>query len=62
MNKELKEKVEEQLDDILEKYELETMAEEIIHGALLYGDQYVAVLSLEQELDIMLLIRLWVVG
>jgi hypothetical protein len=54
VNEELKLKVEEQLDDILEKYELEGMAEEIIHGSLLYGDQYVAVLSLEQELDIML--------
>jgi len=54
INKNIKKKVEEQLDDIVEKYELDILAEEIIEGSLLYGDQFLAILSLEDELDMML--------
>jgi hypothetical protein len=50
----LKEKVEIQLEDIIDKYEMEELADEIIEGSLMYGDQYIAVLSIEKELDYML--------
>jgi hypothetical protein len=50
----LRDRVEEQLYDIQEKYEFETLADEIIEGSLMYGDQFVSVLSLEKELDYML--------
>lgn len=50
----LRDRVEEQLYDISEKYEIEDLADEIIEGSLLYGDQFVSVLSLEKELDYML--------
>jgi hypothetical protein len=50
----LRDRVEEQLYDITVKYELEDMADEVIEGSLLLGDQFVSVLSLEKELDYML--------
>jgi hypothetical protein len=49
-----KKRVEEQLDDLTEKYEIEDLADEIIGEGLVFGDQYVALLSLEDELDVML--------
>ena len=39
---------------LVKKYEIEDLADEIIEGSLLYGDQFVSVLSLEKELDYML--------
>jgi hypothetical protein len=50
----LRGRVEEQLKDLQEKYEFENLADEIIEGSLLYGDQFVATLSIEKELDYML--------
>jgi len=50
----LRDRVEDQLYDLQEKYEFETLADEIIEGSLMYGDQYISVLSLEKELDYML--------
>jgi hypothetical protein len=50
----LRERVEEQVHDIIDKYEFEELADEIIEGSLLYGDQYVSVLSIDKELDFML--------
>jgi hypothetical protein len=50
----LRDRVEEQLYDLQEKYEFETLADEIIEGSLMYGDQFISVLSLEKELDYML--------
>jgi hypothetical protein len=54
LEEETKELIEKQLDDLTEKYEIEDLADEIIGEALVYGDQYVALLSLEDELDVML--------
>lgn len=54
LDEELQKKVRDQLGDIRDKYEIEDLADEIIGEALMYGDQYVSILSLEQELDIML--------
>jgi hypothetical protein len=54
LDKEIKEKVESQLDDIRVKYEIDDIADEIIGEALMFGDQYLAVLSLEEELSSML--------
>jgi hypothetical protein len=50
----MRERVEDQLGNIMDKYEVEDLADEIIEGALLLGDQYVSVLSIEKELDYML--------
>lgn len=50
----VKDTVEGQIQDLNEKYELEELADEIIGEALIYGDQYLAILSLEEELDVML--------
>jgi len=50
----MKEKVESQLEDIFSKYELEDKTNKIIEDALLYGEAYVGVLSLETELNNML--------
>jgi hypothetical protein len=50
----LRDRVEEQLYDLQEKYEFETLADEVIEGSLMYGDQFISVLSLEKELDYML--------
>jgi hypothetical protein len=54
IDEELKNQIEGQFQDIIRKYGFEELAEEIIEGSLLYGDQYVAVLSLEDELELML--------
>lgn len=54
LDSKVRDRVEEQLHDIVDKYEFEDLADEIIEGALLYGDQYVAALSIDKELDFML--------
>lgn len=54
LDEKTKVKVEGQLDDLTDKYEIEDLADEIIGESLVYGDQYVALLSLEDELDVML--------
>jgi len=54
LDKNIKEKIEKQLDEILIKYEIDDLADEIIGEALMYGDQFLSVLSLEKELDFML--------
>jgi hypothetical protein len=54
LDSKVRERVEEQLHDIIDKYEFEDLADEIIEGSLLYGDQYVSVLSIDKELDFML--------
>ena len=46
--------VNSRIDDINEKYRLEEKADEIIEESLLLGESYVAVLSLENELSLML--------
>jgi hypothetical protein len=51
LDEKFKAKIEGQFDDIIGKYGFEELADEIIEGSLLYGDQYVAVLSLEEELN-----------
>jgi hypothetical protein len=51
LDEKFKKKVEGQFHDIIQKYSFEELADEIIEGTLLYGDQYVAVLSLDEELD-----------
>lgn len=53
-NTKLKEIIEKQLSDITSHYEIETKADTIIGETLKYGEYYVAVLSLENELDAML--------
>jgi hypothetical protein len=50
----LRDRVEEQLFDLQEKYEFESLADEVIEGSLMYGDQFISILSLEKELDYML--------
>ena len=47
----LKDLVEEKLDNLIIKYNMENIADEIIGEALLYGESYYAVLSLENELN-----------
>jgi hypothetical protein len=54
LDSKLRERVEEQLHDIIDKYEFEDLADEVIEGSLLYGDQFVSVLSIDKELDFML--------
>jgi hypothetical protein len=54
LDSKLRERVEEQLHDIIDKYEFEDLADEIIEGSLLYGDQFVSILSIDKELDFML--------
>jgi hypothetical protein len=54
LDSKLRDRVEEQLHDIVDKYEFEDLADEVIEGSLLYGDQYVSVLSIDKELDFML--------
>jgi hypothetical protein len=54
LDDEIKEKVEGQLDDLRDKYEIEDLADEVIGESLMYGDQFISVLSLEKELDNML--------
>jgi hypothetical protein len=54
IDKKVQVKIENQLKDLTNKYELESLADEVIEGSLLYGDQYLAVLSLDEELDVML--------
>lgn len=46
--------IERRLDDISLKYQLEDKADEIIEESLLLGESYIAVLSLEKELSLML--------
>jgi hypothetical protein len=54
INPELRKQVQGQFKDLISKYNFEELAEEIIEGSLLYGDQYVAILSLEEDLNLML--------
>jgi len=54
LDENVKDTIEGQLEDITVKYEIDDLADEIIGEALVYGDQYLAVLSLEEELDVML--------
>lgn len=53
----IKKLVEKRLDDIVDYYEIGELADEVIGDALLYGDKYVAVLSLEDELSAMMDIK-----
>lgn len=53
-NERLKEVVEERLKLIRNKYDIERLAEKLITGALVYGEQYQVVLSMEDELSAML--------
>lgn len=50
----VKEKVIKKLEEIIDKYDVEELADDVINKALIYGDCYVAVLSLEKELSSML--------
>ena len=45
-----KKKIEKDLDNIKEKYNVEDYVDQILEKSLLYGDYYVAILSLENEL------------
>jgi len=54
INPELRKQVEGQFKELISKYNFEELAEEVIEGSLLYGDQYVAILSLEDDLNLML--------
>lgn len=51
---EVETEINKNLKNIEEKYEIEDKAEQIIHNALLQGEEYVAVLSLENEMQSML--------
>lgn len=54
LNEDLQKEVNQQLDGITLKYELEDKADEIIEEALMLGESYTAVLSIENELHRML--------
>jgi hypothetical protein len=54
IDKKVQDRIELQLKELTQKYEIESLADEVIEGSLLYGDQYLAVLSLDEELDVML--------
>lgn len=54
VNENAKEIIEDRLKDIIAKYDIERKADEIISDTLMYGENYVAVLSLENELSGML--------
>ena len=49
-----KQDVKDNIKDIIKKYKLNEKTAEIVQNALLYGDEYYAVLSLEDELNRML--------
>ena len=50
----LENQVKEKIEDIIQKYDLEKKTSDIIGDALLYGDSYYAILSLNDELTTML--------
>lgn len=54
LDPELKKAVEKQLQDISKKYDIEVKAEDIIENSLKLGDYFIAVLSLNDDLQIML--------
>ena len=48
------ERVNKDINEIIKRYKLNLKTEEIIRDALIYGDAYYAVLSLEDEMDMMI--------
>jgi hypothetical protein len=54
LDADLRNEVLQQLEDLSDKYELSELADEVISGSLLYGDQFVAILSIESEMSRMM--------